>query len=265
MAKRIITSLVGLVVFFAVIFAGEPIFTTAICIFTIGMLTELYKTIKSNTELTVVGFVSALLLLASIIFGGVSLEVATLASICVYLAVMVKLHTIVTYKDVGAHALLTFFITTFFGTMIRIYRDFGVYAVILVFVCAWTTDTGAYFTGKAFGKHKLIPKVSPKKTVEGSIGGVITAALCCVLYLFILNRLGITHMDDLGYISIVILGICASLFSQLGDLVASSVKRDCNAKDFGNLLPGHGGILDRFDSVIYITPVIYYFLAFVAK
>ena len=265
MAKRIITSLVGLIVFFAVIYAGNPIFTVTICIVTIGMLTELYKTIKSNTELTVVGYASALLLLASIIFGSVSLEVATLASICVYLAVMVKLHTTVTYKDVGAHALLTFFITTFFGTMIRIYNDFGVYAVILVFICAWTTDTGAYFTGKAFGRHKLIPKVSPKKTVEGAFGGVITASLCCLLYLFILNSLEITHMSDLGYISIFILGVCASLFSQLGDLGASSIKRDCAAKDFGNILPGHGGILDRFDSVIYITPVIYYFLAVVAK
>jgi len=265
MLTRIVTALIGLVVFCAVIYFGGVVFIGAICAVTAGMLYEMYKTIKSCKTLNVIGYISGAAILSSIIFGNVTLEMATFGLICVYLAVMVKLHTFVTYKEVTSHALLTFFISMFFGTMIRIYNDFGTWAVILVFVCAWTTDTGAYFTGYAIGKHKLIPKVSPKKTVEGAIGGVVTAAVCCAVYLFILNNLSITKMDNLGYVSMMLVGVCSSVFSQLGDLVASAIKRDCEAKDFGSLLPGHGGVLDRFDSVIYITPVIYYLLVIIAK
>ena len=265
MLTRIVTALIGLVVFCAVIYFGGYVFIGAICAVTVGMLYEMYKTIGSRTELSVVGYLSGAAVLSSVIFGNVTLEVVTFGVILVYLALMVKLHTVVTYKEVTSHALLTFFISMFFGTQIRIYNDFGMWAVILVFVCAWTTDTGAYFSGFAFGKHKLIPKVSPKKTVEGAIGGVITAAACCALYLHILNSLSLTKMDDIGYMSVMLLGVCSSVFSQLGDHVASAIKRDCEIKDFGSLLPGHGGFVDRFDSVIYITPVIYYLLVIIAK
>ena len=168
---------------------------------------------------------------------------------------------LLTFKDVYSHGFLTIFITTFFGSLIRLYNEFGVQFVLIVFVCAWMTDTAAYFTGCACGKHKLIPKVSPKKTVEGAVGGVIAAVLSCVLYLFILKKAGF-DIRGLNYLSIVVIGCVASIFSQIGDLVASAIKRDCDVKDFGNLLPGHGGLLDRFDSVMYIAPLVFYMLAF---
>ena len=266
MAKRIVTALIGLIFFFAILFSNYIIFSGAICICVFGMLFELYRSVKLSKTLDITGYICAGMILASIIFGKVSKELAVVAVIGVYLAVMVALHSKVTYKDVCAHGFLTFFIALCFGTLIRLYSDFGNYAVLLVFICAWMTDTGAYFVGCSIGKHKLIPHVSPKKTVEGAIGGIVTAVVSCLVYMLVMQKLSILQFDKtFGYGGIAVLGFFASVFSQIGDLVASCIKRDCGVKDFGNLLPGHGGILDRFDSVIYITPVIYYLLVIVSK
>ena len=110
------------------------------------------------------------------------------------------------------------------------------------------SDTCAYFAGYAFGKHKLIPKVSPKKTIEGSIGGILGSTLICLAFGYYFNI-------DLKVI--VILGFLGSIVAQVGDLFASSVKRYVGIKDYGKLIPGHGGILDRFDSVILVAPFVY--------
>ncbi len=258
MLRRVVTALIGLVVFFAVVFAGKAAFIIAVSVITGCMLYEIYKSIKSDKVLWVVGYIGGALILLSIIFGQVSLDFAMTAVMFIYLAAMVFLHGRVDCKEIGINALLTLFISIFFGSMIKIYTQFGIPSVILVFICAWMTDTGAYFAGRAFGKHKLIPRVSPKKTVEGAIGGIVSSALSCVLYGFILNALSLPL--PVGHLSLAFIGMFTSVFSQLGDLVASAVKRDSGVKDFGNILPGHGGFMDRFDSVIYITPVIFYLL-----
>ena len=117
-----------------------------------------------------------------------------------------------------------------------------------------------FFCGRFFGRHKLAPEISPKKTVEGSIGGIITAVLACVIYLFAVNRTEAISGGDMEYIAIIVLAVAASVFSQLGDLITSAVKRDCGVKDFGNILPGHGGLLDRFDSVLFLSPFVYFLL-----
>jgi phosphatidate cytidylyltransferase len=125
--------------------------------------------------------------------------------------------------------------------------------VWLVYIIAFGTDTFAYFTGKIFGKHKLYPQVSPNKTIEGAIGGVIGCTLISIVYF---NYLGINK-----YIYIIIFSISASIFSMVGDLTASKIKREFKIKDFGSYLPGHGGILDRFDSVLFVAPIVYYFIS----
>lgn len=126
--------------------------------------------------------------------------------------------------------------------------DMGKIYVWLIFIIAFATDTCAYFAGYAFGKHKLIPKVSPKKTIEGSIGGILGSTLICLAFGYYFNI-------DLKVI--VILGFLGSIVAQVGDLFASSVKRYVGIKDYGKLIPGHGGILDRFDSVILVAPFVY--------
>lgn len=133
--------------------------------------------------------------------------------------------------------------------------DGGVFAVWLVFVCSWGCDTCAYCVGKLIGKHKMAPVLSPKKSVEGGIGGILGAALIGALYALAINRWGNAGADVLTY---VIIGAAGGAISQIGDLAASAIKRYHNIKDYGKLIPGHGGILDRFDSVIFTAPIIYY-------
>lgn len=131
----------------------------------------------------------------------------------------------------------------------------GQFTVWLVFACSWGCDTCAYCVGMLIGKHKMAPKLSPKKSVEGGIGGIAGAALIAVLYAFAINRFGNAQADVLAY---AVIGAVGGAVSQVGDLAASAIKRNYDIKDYGTLIPGHGGILDRFDSVIFTAPIIYY-------
>ena len=131
----------------------------------------------------------------------------------------------------------------------------GVFTVWLVFVCSWGCDTCAYCVGMLIGKHKMAPVLSPKKSVEGGIGGIAGAALIGLLYALAINHWGNAGANVLEY---VLIGAAGGAISQIGDLAASAIKRYHNIKDYGRLIPGHGGILDRFDSVIFTAPIIYY-------
>ena len=133
-------------------------------------------------------------------------------------------------------------------------RGIGVFFVVLVFVIAWVCDTGAFAVGVLFGKHKLIPEISPKKTVEGAIGGIVFTLILSLLYGLGLDLV----LKDIS-VNYLVLGLCGLILpvvSQLGDLVASLIKREHGVKDYGNILPGHGGLMDRFDSVMSISPIL---------
>jgi len=138
---------------------------------------------------------------------------------------------------------------------LRILPD-GAYVFGLVFVGAWVTDTMAYFTGVLLGKHKLCPAISPKKTIEGSIGGIVFCILGFILYALIMNKaFGLVP----NYLVLGIAGALSSFVSQIGDLTASLIKREHGVKDFGKLMPGHGGVLDRFDSIIAVAALLVLF------
>lgn len=132
----------------------------------------------------------------------------------------------------------------------------GVYLILLVLVCSWLTDVFAYFTGRAFGKHKLCPKISPKKTVEGAIGGIVIPAVINIIVLAVFEKF---FFDGtvIPYWAMLIISPVLSVASMLGDLSASTIKRNFGVKDFSNLIPGHGGIMDRFDSCLFVLPAIY--------
>ena len=139
----------------------------------------------------------------------------------------------------------------------------AIYFILLILCFAWGGDTCAYFAGRAFGKHKLCPVVSPHKTVEGAIGGVIGTmvfgVLATLIYSFAANRMAAFTRSNIGvsmYVIIALLGIVAAVLGIYGDLFASVVKRQCGIKDYGTIFPGHGGILDRFDSVMFIAPFV---------
>ncbi len=134
--------------------------------------------------------------------------------------------------------------------------DNGVYLTFLIFFCSWGCDTCAYCVGKLCGKHKMSPLLSPKKSVEGGIGGVVGAVILTAVYCFVLRKQMNLGTEEI--ILVALIAAAAALISMVGDLTASAIKRNCEVKDFGTLIPGHGGIMDRFDSVIITAPIIYY-------
>ena len=140
-------------------------------------------------------------------------------------------------------------------SMIRyIDKDIGLYKLMLVFIVSWVCDSMAYIVGSLIGKHKLIPEISPKKTIEGAIGGVVSAVVAYMLFGLILD-LAIPTIK-VNYIVLAVFGLVLSVVSQLGDLIASLIKREHKIKDYGKLLPGHGGIMDRFDSIMAVSTIL---------
>ena len=169
-------------------------------------------------------------------------------------------------KFLQAAELITWTLYIMIGIMsialLRRQGDAGVYLYGLIFIGAWMTDTGAYFVGVLFGKHKLIPKVSPKKTIEGAFGGILGCIVGFVLYGFIIQSICDVKVN---YVAMVVLATVIAVVSQFGDLVASYIKREREIKDFGFIFPGHGGVLDRFDSIIAVAPTIYFITYFTAN
>ena len=130
-------------------------------------------------------------------------------------------------------------------------RDAGLTYLIFALIVVWATDSGAYFTGRKVGKRKLWPEISPNKTVEGFVGGIIWALVAAFIIHFISPL-------TTSYFILIGITIAASIFGQLGDLVESAIKRHYNVKDSGKILPGHGGILDRFDSLLFVLPLLHF-------
>lgn len=150
---------------------------------------------------------------------------------------------------------ITYIIVSFSSLSLTRYldRSIGLYIVILVFVASWMCDAGAYLVGSVCGKHKLIPEISPKKTVEGAVGGVIIATAAFLLYGFIIDSFfGV----GVNYLRLAVFGVLLSIVSQLGDLVASLIKREYGVKDYGRIFPGHGGVMDRFDSIFAVSTIL---------
>ena len=152
------------------------------------------------------------------------------------------------------------------GLSIYSLRDsaFGRYLVLLPFICAFITDGGAYFVGVTLGKRKIFPKISPKKSLEGCIGGIVIGTLAVVGYTFLLSRVipgslgGVDAYSGytFNYLNAAIIGLIGAAATEAGDLLFSAIKRKLGIKDYGNLIPGHGGMLDRFDSMVVCAPVV---------
>lgn len=140
----------------------------------------------------------------------------------------------------------------------------GKYLVWLVPLSSWICDTTAYYGGRYLGKHKLCPKVSPKKTIEGSITGLVGSILCCTIFGILINKYAFSmNLIDINIYNYAFIGLLCGIFSQFGDLTASSIKRYVGVKDYSQLIPGHGGILDRFDSILFSAAIVYYYISFI--
>lgn len=182
----------------------------------------------------------------------------------IILASMILMYNKVKFSDMAYSYSMTTIITYGFSSIVTL-RDSdinnGIFYVVVSLALPWLADAGAYFVGVFFGKHKLSPNISPKKTIEGAIGGVVICAGLTCLTGLIFETFFFDSNIKANYINLAIIGLLGAGISILGDLSFSLIKRGNNLKDFGNLIPGHGGILDRFDSVVFVAP----FVAICAK
>ena len=159
----------------------------------------------------------------------------------------------VTLEKMGGSFFFAMLIPYFLSTFVRLNGlEKGKYLILIPLVAAFASDAFALFAGMAFGKHKLAPELSPKKTVEGAIGGFVGAVILCVVYALVLH---FGFDQEVSYLRFAVYGGLGSVVSQIGDLSFSYIKRQYGLKDFGNIFPGHGGVLDRFDSVIFCAPL----------
>lgn len=249
--------LLVIIALITIIAGGDILFATILAISLIGM-TEIYKILEINNKLLGgVGYVAALAYFALIRFG--MTEWVTLLTIA-FLIVLMAVYVFAYPKYRSEHIMLAFFGLFYVAFMLSyVYQirmlEQGAFLVWLVFLCSWGCDTCAYCVGVTMGKHKMAPVLSPKKSIEGGVGGVLGAALLGAIYAIAINRFGGASADVLTYALICGVG---GVISQIGDLTASAIKRNHDIKDYGKLIPGHGGILDRFDSVIITAPIIFY-------
>lgn len=169
-------------------------------------------------------------------------------------AVLLRRHDVMHFHQVVCGLFGAVLLPYLLLALIRIFQmEKGQYLVLLPLLAAWGSDTFAYFAGRFFGKHKLAPVISPKKTVEGAVGGVLGGIICVLIFTIILDM---TFGFALPYWAAAVLGAVGAAIGQIGDLSFSVIKRQTGIKDYGHIFPGHGGVLDRFDSVIFVAPVV---------
>ena len=183
----------------------------------------------------------------------------------IYLLVMLAVYvlTFPTYSDKQIMAaFMDFFYVSVILSIVYLIRNMehGLVLVLLIFVSSWINDTCAYFVGRALGKHKMAPVLSPKKSIEGLIGGIVGAGVFGAVFGILFDK----YVDTMNYAPLLfaVVGAVGALPAVIGDLAASAIKRNNDIKDYGKLIPGHGGILDRFDSIIFTAPIIYYLLVY---
>ena len=268
MVKRIITSVVALAVFVGILFLPPIYFTVALAAVILFMLYECYSATKADVGMKTIGFISAVILMLSIYFfkalewdtfAWATASIGIIFIIALHMITVVAKHGKRNYKDILSNGFLTMYIVISMGCVWLTKETFDTATMLLTFICAWSCDTFAYFTGRFLGKHKLIPHVSPNKTIEGSVGGVVGAMVICIVYLLIVKNVFDTNMLTWSNVVVegAVYGLVGGALSQLGDLIASAIKRDTGIKDFGWIFPGHGGFMDRFDSVMFIAPIMY--------
>ncbi len=256
MLTRILTAIVGIVLFVAVIIAPPVVLYVALFLLGAWLICEVYRVMDAKRELYVVGILAELVMFGFFFSGRVG--IAFYGAIMLFMAAVVLFWKKTNSKEVLPLGMVTIFIVSAILSLVVLRANFNVLALLLPFIIAWATDTGAYFTGYFLGKHKLAPEMSPKKTIEGAIGGVFIAVAATVAYGVIIY--GNFYM--LGMIKYAIAGGAGSVVSQIGDLAASCIKRDFGKKDYGTLLPGHGGLMDRFDSVLFVAPYVLFMIVY---
>ncbi len=261
MKIRVLTSIIGLCIFLPIlIFANGPVFRvfysliSAIVAFEVVRCVDVAKKYALSLPMIALGFGLPL-------FAGCS-ESGVLAIIFIFILYfmfsLVFNSGSISLAEVGASFTTVLYCAISFSCVILLRENFS-WAFFMVYIGAWVCDTFAYLTGMICGKHPLIPKVSPKKTVEGATGGTVATIIAFVVFGYIME----SYTDySVRYILMAILGLICAVAAQLGDLIMSAIKRCYAIKDFGRIFPGHGGVLDRFDSTLTLSPLLFVAFSF---
>lgn len=251
MKQRIFTAIIALLIFLPLLLYGQWPFTVLVYgMATIGLI-ELLRMRTGNKLLPIILSLICLWLLLSPIVNLDEIALFTKLDLLIGYIMLLLLYTVLTknsftFDDASFVLLATFYIGLGFYFLIEA-RSLGLNYILYILLVIWATDTFAYFSGIAFGKNKLWPEISPKKTIEGAIGGVLCAGIIGVIF-------HLLFPFDHSLITMIMITIMISIVGQLGDLVASALKRHYDVKDSGKILPGHGGIIDRFDSLLFVLP-----------
>ena len=276
MKTRIITAVVGIVVLIGVLFTFDTlIFNLVITAITLIALHEIYAALGFEKQgwplLGVLVPYTFLIMLSSYELFRRLVMPASFLVVLFYAIYLVVRNGTISYQKASGLAMFSGIVIFCFYSFIRLkellpVEEYGydaVFFILLILCFAWGGDTCAYFAGRAFGKHKLCPVVSPKKTVEGAIGGVLGTMVfgvaATLIYSIAADRMEAFTRSNIGvsmYVVIALLACVAAVLGIYGDLFASVVKRQCGIKDYGTIFPGHGGILDRFDSGMFIAPFV---------
>ena len=256
MKKRVLSALVILLIFIPILFIGGISFNIAVCILASGGLYELIK-MGSKTEkfpilMRIISFIVLIYLctrnINSVDFNYKFSYQMVSVLLLIFFMPLVFYNNNEKYNIKSAVFLLGSVILLGYSfNLIIIYRNYDITRLIYLLLISTMTDTFAYITGLLIGNHKLVPKISPKKTIEGLIGGLLIGTIVSTAYYITV----INPTASIVIVALISLGLC--IVGQIGDLVFSMIKRNYDVKDFSNLIPGHGGILDRFDSIIFIS------------
>lgn len=267
MAKRLISTSIGIIVLILVMVSRNLIvFNVALTIIALIAMHEFYSAFKNKgvKPVMLVGYILTLgLLFINEKVNGEVLKTILILIMPILMFILFAKSVFSNMKTNFMDIMVTIFgviYIPFFLMFLTLTRqlEYGEYYVWLILGGAWITDSFAYLIGSKIGKHKF-SKISPNKSIEGGIAGIVAASIFYGIYTYYLNKAGL----NFSYVTMAIVGAIISVISQIGDLAASEIKRYCEIKDFGKIMPGHGGILDRFDSIIMISPFVYMFLQFI--
>lgn len=251
MKQRIITAIIGLLIFVPIlIYGGWPFWLISYALATIG----LYELIRMfSPKHTLIQFIITIPFLWYIIYPDTLAIISRYDMIIIYVVLlfigMVITKNKFTFDHVARLVVSLLFLGTSFSFLILL-RETGLAYLLFVLFLIWTTDSGAYFTGRFFGKRKLWPAISPNKTIGGAVGGFALALIVGICFQLI-------YPLDFSFGYVVLFAGIISIVGQLGDLVASAMKRYFDIKDYGKIFPGHGGVLDRLDSVLFVSLILF--------
>lgn len=260
---RLISGIVLVLIALALIITGGNVLLAGIGVVSLIGLFELYRVFGIEKSVAgIVGYLAVILFYCDLKWNFIPDGMLYVIGVLVLLMFVYVL----SYPAYKTEQMLAAFFGIFYVSVMLSYvyqtrmMENGAYLVWLIFLCSWGCDTCAYCVGMLIGKHKMTPKLSPKKSWEGAVGGVVGAALLTIIYGFVFRKAMGTTVTEIFLLA----GICAvgAVISMIGDLTASAIKRNYEIKDYGKLIPGHGGIMDRFDSVIFTAPIIYFLAAY---